>query len=73
MQEHSNKNESLLAMTSRASKRRRLFLAAVKEKLESSAKANDELKRLLTEIRPHFFDNHAIAKKIDSALRQAKQ
>jgi len=69
MQEFNNKNESLLAMTSRASKRRRLFLAVVKEKLEISARANEELKGLLTEIRPHFFDNHAIAKKIDSALK----
>lgn len=69
MQEYNNKNESLLAMTSRASKRRRLFLAVVKEKLEISARANEELKELLTEIRPHFFDNHAIAKKIDSALK----
>jgi hypothetical protein len=48
-------------------------LTALSEELQNVSQANDGLKRLLNEIRPHFFDDHAVAIKIDAALKPEKR
>jgi hypothetical protein len=73
MQTQCENNECSSAITSRIAKRRRLALTALSEELKNMSRANDRLKRLLSEIRPHFFDDHAVAIKIDNALNPRKR
>ncbi|MGL6246275.1 hypothetical protein [Pseudomonas sp.] len=73
MQTQQENNEFSSAVRSRIAKRRRLALVALSEELKNVSLANDSLKRLLNEIRPHFFDDHAVAIKIDAVLNPANR
>jgi hypothetical protein len=73
MQTQYESNDCSSAVKSRIAKRRRLALTALSEELQNVSQANDGLKRLLNEIRPHFFDDHAVAIKIDAALKPEKR